>query len=134
MTRYIKYDTTAATISVSQNACHTPQAPNTRLSRKARGSITMMYRISDIIRDAVPFPRPSRAPDSITGTDEMMNPALMILMAEAPMLTISASLVNIPIRRPGIRRHTAVPASIIQATVMVAIFTISRTRSFLPAP
>ena len=73
---YTKYDITAATISVIQNACHTPTAPKTLLSRNATGSMNTMYLISDITRDALPLLRPSSAPESTTDMEEMMKPAL----------------------------------------------------------
>lgn len=76
--------TAAATASVTQKACQTPLAPSTRLSRKAAGMMSTAYRSREMRREGPPIPRPSRAPQEITDTDEMMNPILMIRSAVLP--------------------------------------------------
>ena len=68
---------TAVTASVIQNACQTPAAPNILLKINANGKITAMYLSTEITNDSFPFPSPSNAPDTVTETDDAINPMLI---------------------------------------------------------
>ena len=57
-------ETTAASTSVSQKACHAPSAPSQLHSSAASGMMKTTYRHNEMTRDSVPLPRPSSAPES----------------------------------------------------------------------
>ena len=99
--------TAAAITSVIQKACQTPTGPHSRLRTKASGRMTTAYRSREMSREGPPIPRPSRAPQEMTDTEEMMNPTLMIRRAVLPTAMVWALEENSPIRLPGTAQHGA---------------------------
>jgi len=55
---------------VIQKAFQTPEGPKSLDRMKAAGMMTMTYREREITRDCGPFPRPSRAPEAVTDTED----------------------------------------------------------------
>lgn len=51
--------------------------------------------------DSFPFPSPSKAPDTVTETDDTINPILMSLSASLPSRIVSGFPVNRPISACG---------------------------------
>ena len=105
-----------------------------RDSMNATGMIINTYRQRDMTSDGVPLPRPSRAPELVTLTDEMMKPALIILSALSPVLIASVSLANSDVSQSGTARNSAVPSAMIAAVIMRTILYIFLTRPYSPAP
>ena len=81
----IMMDMSDATVSLIQNACHTPLAPKNLDNTQDTGMMTMIQRSAEITRDGFPFPRPSNTPQTMTEMEEMTNPLLMICNAEEPV-------------------------------------------------
>ena len=71
--------------SVIQKACHTPEAPIKRLSQNAAGTMISKYRHREIIREGIPMPKPSNAPEETMDTEDTINPALIMRRAAAPI-------------------------------------------------
>ena len=80
------------------------------------------YLHREMIREGVPFPKPSSAPQAVTDTAETRKPALMIRRAVFPARTVSALEVNSPINCPGTARQITVPMIIM--TLLMASVTI----------
>ena len=96
--------------------------------------MTATYLNIDIIREGIPLPSPSSAPEAVTDTEDTINPALIILKAAAPADIVVSLEVNNPISVSGIHKHTAVPIHIITRTMPVAVAYIFLTRFASPAP
>ena len=80
------------------------------------------------------MPRPSRAPEEVTDTEEITNPAQMIRRAVPPAWMVSGWEVNSPIRGSAQSRQTTVPkAMMIPLAHRVALYS-CRTRPRSPAP
>ena len=109
----IRKEIPAVSASAIQNACHTPTAPKMRLRIKAAGRIMIKYRHNETTREAVPFPRPSSAPQAVTDTEETRKPAQMIRSAVFPAWIVDGFVVNIPMSCPGTVRQMMVPISMI---------------------
>ena len=105
----------AVTISVIQKACHTPTAAKKRLKINATGIINKAYLSKEIIKEGLPIPKPSNAPQEIMGTEEITNPILIILRAVLPAAIVSALVENSPINWLGIIQQSTVPIAIMQA-------------------
>ena len=80
----------AVSISVIQKAFQTPPAPTVLLRMKADGRITITYLNSDMQSDVPPFPSPSSAPETVTLSEEGINPIHIILSAAVPILIASS--------------------------------------------
>lgn len=119
---------------MKQKAYHTPFAPISRLSRNAAGMIRTTYRSSEIYREGVPFPSPSRAPQQVTETADTMKPRLMMCRAVTPIQTVSVLAVNNPIRLSGISQESIVPMTMTPAVSARVVWKIFFTRVFSPAP
>ena len=72
-------------------------------------------------RDCVPFPSPSKAPEAVTDTEEMIKPALMMRSAVPPAAIVSAFSVNSSIRPRDATRHKIVPSAIMTALIASVI-------------
>ena len=72
---------TAVMNSVIQNAFQTPTGPMARHKKAAAGIMMNRYRNSEMMRDRVPFPSPSNAPEDVTETADTIKPALMMRRA-----------------------------------------------------
>lgn len=48
--------------------------------------MTTTYLNIDIISEGIPLPSPSSAPEAVTDTEDIINPALIILKAAAPQI------------------------------------------------
>ena len=70
--------------SVIPNAYQIPEAPKIRLKINAVGIMMIVYLHSEMIRDGVPFPSPSSAPELVMDTEETKNPRLIIRSAIPP--------------------------------------------------
>ena len=66
-----------------------------------------------MIRDCIPFPNPSNAPDAVIEKVEKRKPRLMMRSAVCPIRIVSGFVVKRPIRRFGITRQMIVPKSMI---------------------
>ena len=66
----------------------------------------------EISSEGKPMFSPSSAPQEVTDTAEIINPPLIIRSAVFPITTVSAELVKIPIRLPGMERQRTVPTII----------------------
>ncbi len=53
---------------------------------KAAGIMTATYLNIDIISEGIPLPSPSSAPDTVTDTEDTINPALIILRQQLPQI------------------------------------------------
>ena len=62
--------------------------------------------------DSFPFPSPSKAPDTVTETDDTINPILMSLSASLPSQIVSGFPVNRPISACGTAIQRIVPITI----------------------
>lgn len=79
------YASPAVMNSETQKAYHTPSAPMIRLNKKAAGMMTTAYLRSDIHREGLPFPSPSKAPQQVMETADTIKPVLMICRALTPI-------------------------------------------------
>ena len=71
-----------------------------------------------MIKDGVPFPNPSRAPEDVTETEETRKPPLIIRRAKAPADIVSWFDVKRLISCPGRIRQMAVPNTIMTAHIL----------------
>ena len=110
--RYTMTAMTAVMNSVIQNAFQTPTGPMARHKKAAAGIMMNRYRNSEMMRDRVPFPSPSNAPEDVTETADTIKPALMMRRAVCPARIVSGLSVNSPISCPADVRHATVPKSI----------------------
>lgn len=115
-------------------AHHTPIVPIKRLNIKAAGIIKIKYRKREITRDGIPIPKPSKAPQEVTETDETINPVLIIRSAVVPAWIVSIFEVNRLISCVGIRRHKMVPNTIMIVISDRAVVYIFLTLLYSPAP
>ena len=92
------------------------------------------YRNSEIIRDCVPFPSPSSAPEDVTETDETIKPALMMRRAFCPDKTVSGLLVNRLISCFDAVRHRTVPKTMMIQLIQRVMSYILLTLLCSPAP
>ena len=111
--RYTQKAKAAERTSVTQKLCQTPSAPSHKLSSQAVGKITTKYREREMAKLGNPFPNPSKAPEEVTDTAEMKNPALMIRRARPPIWMVSGFWVKRPIRVSGMAKQRTVPSSMI---------------------
>ena len=70
-----------------------------------------------MIREGVPFPSPSSAPQEVIDKVDTRKPALMILRARLPAWMVWGFSVNSPISCPGISRQIIVPRIMIQLSI-----------------
>ena len=69
----------------------------------------------EMIREAKPIPKPSRAPEAVTEREESRKPALMMRRASPPARMVAAFYVNRAIRGREAVRQMTVPRSIMAA-------------------
>ena len=87
-----------------------------------------------MIRDSLPFPSPSNAPDTVTETDDTIKPILISRRASLPNAIVSGLPVNSPISDCGTAIHRIVPITMTTAIRNSADWKISLTRFDSPAP
>ena len=125
---------TAVMNSVIQNAFQTPTGPMILHKSEAAGMMMNRYRNSEIMRDWVPFPSPSNAPEDVTETADTINPALMMRRAVCPARIVSGLSVNTPISCLAHVSHATVPRSIMIPLIHRVIPYIFLTLPCSPAP
>ena len=93
-----------------------------------------MYLSTEITNDSFPFPSPSNAPDTVTETDDAINPMLIRRSASFPNCIVSGLLVNNPMSVCGTAIQSIVPITMTPAINTSADRKISLTRFDSPAP
>lgn len=118
---YIIREKPAEMNSVAQKDHHTPYAPSNLLNKNAAGIMTITYLSREIHRDGYPLPKPSRAPEQVMETAEMINPRLMICRAVIPIVMVSTLSVNRPIKRFGTSHDSSIPSDMIPRFIVSAV-------------
>ena len=85
-------------------------------------------------RDGTPFPSPSKAPEQVTDTADIMKPRLIIRSAVTPFASVSDWLVNNPISHAGTAQESTIPTAMTPAVRARVVWKIFRTLNFSPAP